>query len=728
LKRAGCWLVALPLWWTGLVSERPVAGCGIYFPNRLLVGGDTPLLGAPEAGFHAELLRMHLVEADFTARLPAGSAAKQTAETDLADLRAALGGGAGHEEILACYEAARGAVLAHAESLASLNAPAGLASVMFQAPPVPSGLPPEFELYFRGALAWHSDKTNQARAAWQSLLRLPQAARPYRATWAAFMLGRSYAETERPRAVQYYQRVRELARAGFVDSLGLAAASVGWEAKAEYELGHYERAMDLYLEQLASGDESALISLRWVAADALRERVRSLRSLAAHPRARRVLTAFIISGSYRGGPVDIDNPVREVAANALTAATFLPAPAKGWHQQENPAVVWLQALEAVNAENVESAEQVALAAYQCGDFAASQRWIHRCSSAPVARWLQAKLWLREGRLNDAAAQLALLTWEFQVSPPPRAQATDTRLADHLVIDGRSGWQVVTPAEQVLGELGALRLARREYEEALDCLLRSGFWVDAAYVAERVLTTDELIRFVDRRRPQVAGVEAGRIREEDLRWLLARRLARSGRLEEAEAYFPSEVHPAFQCYLGLWRAAHATNAPRTERAAAWWGTALLIREEGMRLFGTEVEPDWACWSGAFDLGGTLRQRVAAPAFARPSREEVKRAMKHAPDPEARYHYRYRAAALAWEAATLMPNNSDDTARVLCTAGSWLKHRDPKAADVFYKALVRRCRRTALGQAADRKRWFPELDSTGNLAVKKSEPALVPADGD
>jgi hypothetical protein len=116
---------------------------------------------------------------------------------------------------------------------------------MFQAPPVPSGLPPEFELYFRGALAWHSDKTNQARAAWQSLLRLPQAARPYRATWAAFMLGRSYAETERPRAVQYYQRVRELARAGFVDSLGLAAASVGWEAKAEYELGHYERAMDL---------------------------------------------------------------------------------------------------------------------------------------------------------------------------------------------------------------------------------------------------------------------------------------------------------------------------------------------------------------------------------------------------------------------------------------------------------------------------------------------------
>jgi Tfp pilus assembly protein FimV len=33
-------------------------------------------------------------------------------------------------------------------------------------------------------------------------------------------------------------------------------------------------------------------------------------------------------------------------------------------------------------------------------------------------------------------------------------------------------------------------------------------------------------------------------------------------------------------------------------------------------------------------------------------------------------------------------------------------------MFYKALVRRCRQTAIGAQADRMRWFPILDAAGN----------------
>ena len=71
-------------------------------------------------------------------------------------------------------------------------------------------------------------------------------------------------------------------------------------------------------------------------------------------------------------------------------------------------------------------------------------------------------------------------------------------------------------------------------------------------------------------------------------------------------------------------------------------------------------------------------------------------------------------------SVSPDNSDETARILCTAGSWLKNRDPQTADLFYKALVRRCRKTALGTEADRKRWFPQIDEQGNLV-----PAPTPA---
>jgi nucleoid-associated protein YgaU len=104
-------------------------------------------------------------------------------------------------------------------------------------------------------------------------------------------------------------------------------------------------------------------------------------------------------------------------------------------------------------------------------------------------------------------------------------------------------------------------------------------------------------------------------------------------------------------------------------------------------------------------------VAAEVVAA-SAEEIQRAARHGTDPNQRFHYRYQATLLAWEAAKLMPNNSDETARMLCTAGSWLKQRDPETADFFYKMLVRRCRKTAIGDQADRMRWFPVLDEAGN----------------
>jgi hypothetical protein len=96
----------------------------------------------------------------------------------------------------------------------------------------------------------------------------------------------------------------------------------------------------------------------------------------------------------------------------------------------------------------------------------------------------------------------------------------------------------------------------------------------------------------------------------------------------------------------------------------------------------------------------------------SEDELRRASVPAADPDERFHYRFLAAAMAWQAALLMPDNSDATARVLCEAGNWIKYRDPQRADVFYKALVRRCRKTAIGDQADKMRWFPVLDASGN----------------
>ena len=89
------------------------------------------------------------------------------------------------------------------------------------------------------------------------------------------------------------------------------------------------------------------------------------------------------------------------------------------------------------------------------------------------------------------------------------------------------------------------------------------------------------------------------------------------------------------------------------------------------------------------------------------EELKRVEKQHIKEKRRWHYIYSAVDLAWEAAELLPDNDDTTAHVLCAAGSWIKAKYPEEADRFYKALVLRCRKTKLGQEADKLRWFPKV---------------------
>ena len=157
-------------------------------------------------------------------------------------------------------------------------------------------------------------------------------------------------------------------------------------------------------------------------------------------------------------------------------------------------------------------------------------------------------------------------------------------------------------------------------------------------------------------------------------------------------------------------------PAHERAKALWEAAQIARYESMKLLGTEIEPDWRILEeGNYEIEAVSSVRSGRARFedGRPSlpakivqanRDERARLRRYA-SPERRFHYRYTAADLAWEAAKLMPNQSEDAARALCTAGSWLKTRDLNAADRFYKRLVRRCGRTALGRQADQLRWFP-----------------------
>jgi hypothetical protein len=59
----------------------------------------------------------------------------------------------------------------------------------------------------------------------------------------------------------------------------------------------------------------------------------------------------------------------------------------------------------------------------------------------------------------------------------------------------------------------------------------------------------------------------------------------------------------------------------------------------------------------------------------------------------------------QCAQLLPDNDELTAAALYRGGKYLMNRDPRAADKFYKALVRRCGDLPLGRQADALHWFP-----------------------
>jgi LysM repeat protein len=731
----------------GTIGLNQSSGCGPDFPNWLLALGDKAVLVAPEGNFASELARMNLGRPRVLA-IPAEESGGYTAQSigaELGDLRRALkqAGKATNEVTRICDEHENqrrllaGAVEAHqswddSNPVADAQADAGeqprKTKPLFPNVVVTDGLPDEFADYFEGFVAWHNptvtDKQN-ARAAWERLLARPEEERRYKSTWAAFMLGKSWEESDPDKALDYFKHVRELAKQGYRDSLGLAAASLGLEARVYLAQKNYEAAIESYLDQLASGDPSATNSLATAAAGALSSGAETLRSLARNPRTQKVITAYLIcrptGSSFYGEQSHEDSDG--------------PKPAE---VAESPAAAWLKATEQAQIKDMDSAEALALAAYRANSMDQASRWIKRAPGSPVAQWLQAKLLLRAGKLQSAAALLARVSTQFPIVHEGTNAPAPVERKDTLTVDGN--YYFPTSAErQVHGELGVLRLSRGEYVEALDSLLNAGFWMDAAYVAERVLTTEELKGYVDHFWPRATADQTANEQErfgesevcpavlrEKIRYLLARRLTRESNGDKARDYFPAAWLAGYdQLMVTLVNGWNETLQP-PERASALFEAALITRTNGMELMGTEVGPDWHYHLGNYEEGvtGEDRSTNAAAVLVRPSNDELRRNAEHQPDPNRRFHYRYQAASLAWEAAKLLPNNSDQTAYVLWKGGSFLKYKDPQTADLFYKALVRRNRKTVLGAEADRERWFPTLDENGNIvpnASKVEEPS-------
>lgn len=702
LVRAG--LTALAV----LFGGAALWACGPFFPHWLLTD-EAWILEAPTTWLKDALEQR---PSAFSWNRPPqkikavvageGGPHRQTADVDQRDLETATS----NRSLTAKYAEIRQRIVQYGDALAAWREEARWSDTPPPRPQpptnltVPVGLPGEFDDYLRGALAYYEGRFSAAEGYWKRLLDRPAAERRLRTTWAAYMLGRTRLQidpkTGQPAdpdgAIQWFEKTRELADQGFTDPLGLASASLGWQARAELALHHPDKALVLYLQQVRAKDPGAVQSIR-VTAFKLLDDPKSLRIVAGSNEARPIMNAYVIS---RWDRVDYDGPLDPALARK-----------------------WLEAIKTAQVRNVADADRLAWICYRAGDFDAASEWLKRApGDSPMTNWIEAKLLMRAGKLEEAERTLRQSRTPLPPNPGP----------EHDAWEAYENQLQPTLHPRYQGDIGASLLARGDYKGAVYPLLSGGYWSDAAYVVERVLTTDEARAYVDQGWPvalashkpeeygdnwsyQFAGIvtpDKERIAY-DLRYLMGRRLVREGRYQEAEKFLPTNLGVPLKTLARSIAEGRDPKRPPADRARSLFRAACVTRYQGLQLQGTELEPDWFLYEGQYENDSYAKARATGKFnHLGPTADERKRVAQTEVKPAKRFHYRYRGMDLAKEAAALMADGTPEKARLLATAGNWVEGRDPEGAKPFLDAILSCCADTDIGRRAKRLNAIPNIE--------------------
>jgi len=612
-------------------------------------------------------------------------------------------------------------------------------------------LPEEFRFYIRSLTLERAD----AVALCEALLALPPAQRRNLSALAAYRQARlrmaltdDLAEDAGEADVQAIRRdlelVKELVAAGHPAIAHLDLAAEGWIART-YLYGSS-------LESVYNPQDPAVDPARALQAYA---RLYRCGDGTARDSIEHVLRAVLASGEL--APLTKDPLHRKLTTAYLCSARQLSHNGVGGFAAELNAdiVAWLQALRTASVDFKEDAVRLAALQYRLGQWdecAATLR------SAPAddatAQLLAARLRVRTG--DQLGATRALRTLAAKRIPPPspgEAQEEALRSPPYFSFHGidysydfvdlgvpgydsmayaTSEYDTYTfdfgrPAGAISRarvELAVLELHYGHYVSAMNLFYNEGMREDGDYIAECLLTTDELKAAVDRFwRIKPGEAKGGDVHEygvptpEHVRALLGRRLFRDGRWAEAVPYLPTDRQRTLRAFMAYMRIAQDPQQSPRARADAYWRAALNVHAYGENYLFCELGLEWTSSSDEhwYDLRGLPIQRVRPildepeNLLAPPTEDEVKRAEAWAARhliPEGRIYRdaRYEAHRLCLEAAKQLPDDDLAGAQILHFAGSLLKYRDPPAAQAAYRQLATRFRGTPLGAEARRKHWF------------------------
>jgi len=461
----------------------------------------------------------------------------------------------------------------------------------------------------------------------------------------------------------------------------------------------YAGAVDAYLRMPRRGSANAVNSCLWLAHKLCKDGY--LEAGVSDPDFRLLVTLFLTAG---GGNSD---------------ETSLPGDLLKQRRLE-----WLDALARAKIDPTFAPGHVALLQYDSGRWADCRRTAEQMPRDNALRGLLlSRCQLRtDGDLSAARRLLdprqASSVAKMPATKPPGPITTEFELTTLISVPEEKELRA-----RVQGELGLHALANGDLLTALSCFESGGYGTEALYVAECLLTLDELKGYVDERRkaekPLLKFESRWMEPFDDLEQELASRLMRVGRMEEALAYVDPKLRPKAMNYVLMLRGAERTDLDARSRADSYWRCALSIRELGETLLHAPYGQSWTSGEGwHVGYGYFPRVRLGLPQDEQPlpsmkwigaGAEEKKRLAawqsQHIEQPDlSERDARYAAFRHALQAARLLPDNDPAGGLILQYAGNLLKYREPKAAVPAYRLLVTRFSRTPYGQHAVAKKWF------------------------
>ena len=568
---------------------------------------------------------------------------------------------------------------------------------------IPTGIPAEIFHYEIGALKYSKGYKIEAIEDFQKVLSLPKNERLSKTIPAAFMIMRCLQKDnfcehiDSKKVIIAYNNLIEQIKQGFLDNQKLAFEADGYLAMQYYNSGEYIKALQIYLDQynVDSKHENVETSIAMSLSKALNTQIIDL---AKDSYLAELTTAYLLN--------------RE------------PSRVKSWFD-----ILCVIEKNAANKFNWKKwAGKFALTFYNRGDFTSAKKVIQLGdSNEPLLRWVNAKLMIMQGDIDKASETIAELIKNFSSKLPI---VNDDEVARNVgSFKFPNGFYIgKTPRSipifenkkplhaKLISEYGLIKFDKGDYFSALDCFLNAGYYLDAAFLCEVILSLDELKNYAD------THVSPHTQEADFIYSILSLRIFReTNSLETARKYYKG-VNPKYVEYVSMMKSLDnaiqttlSSTSSSREKSIAHWQIFTIICNGASDYFASYFNPN-----DAILYEDKKQDEIYFTSFCNSLHSEDANTLtsKKIKQIKSEYNIHKNYMYLAFEHAVKGADLMDDillASRMYVSSAFKLKYRDPKYVDCAFKKLVNRCPNTPLAIEAKKINWFPKQIENPNVIL-------------